>query len=570
MEDSDEEIFEDAYEITPRNDNVLDLDTTLLECKLAVDLFFNNKFDDAKNVLAPWVGKSMYHTIGNAVFQFLEAMLTFDQQLIEKASEALKCSINLCNYYRKKHSFSESLGKIVKKSKYDHLSPEEIHAELCYAESLLLKSMLAFIEDETLVSFIKAGFKIRTCFNSYKECSNIMKSRDWSNEKHLVHFQSGVHVGIGSFNLMISLLPTRIIKLLEFIGFSGSKEVGINELTAGYRLTEGIRQVLSIMTLLTYNLIAVYVLSHNDGDLDLCEEILQQQLKLYPDGAWFLYFKGRLEFMKGNLEEANNWYIKSWKSQTVWPQFHHLCFWELMWTNIIVQNWKEATFYASSLLKESRWSRTIYGYQRVSTLLMMEKNTPEEEKEISTLILNIPQWRQRFAGKSLPMEKFCARKCDRYIAQKNFLVLPAIELLYVWNYFKILGKKWELCQNVYKLVLKSLSEFENGKYSGTEFEYDNKCLLLLLKGVCLFQMKSPLQAEQCLKTLIGYEKKIKQDLYLVPFALVELAIIYNSIGSLQKAISVLEDVKRNYTGYSLESRLHFRIHTALLDFNSKK
>ena len=48
------------------------------------------------------------------------------------------------------------------------LIAEEIHAELCYAEALLLKSMLTFIEDETLVSFIKAGLKIRSCFNSYK------------------------------------------------------------------------------------------------------------------------------------------------------------------------------------------------------------------------------------------------------------------------------------------------------------------------------------------------------------------------------------------------------------------
>lgn len=45
---------------------------------------------------------------------------------------------------------------------------EEVHAELCFAESLLLKALLSFIEDETLVSFIRAGLKIRSCFNSYK------------------------------------------------------------------------------------------------------------------------------------------------------------------------------------------------------------------------------------------------------------------------------------------------------------------------------------------------------------------------------------------------------------------
>lgn len=56
-------------------------------------------------------------------------------------------------------------------------------------------------------------------------------------------------------------------------------------------------------------------------------------LQMYPEGAWFLYFKGRLELMRGNLNESVSWYIKSWKSQSVWPQFHHLCFWELMWAH---------------------------------------------------------------------------------------------------------------------------------------------------------------------------------------------------------------------------------------------
>lgn len=56
-------------------------------------------------------------------------------------------------------------------------------------------------------------------------------------------------------------------------------------------------------------------------------------MQLYPEGVWFLFFKGRLEFMKGNLDDAIYWYKRSWKSQEVWPQFHHMCFWELLWVN---------------------------------------------------------------------------------------------------------------------------------------------------------------------------------------------------------------------------------------------
>ena len=57
------------------------------------------------------------------------------------------------------------------------------------------------------------------------------------------HFESGVRMGIGAFNLMISLLPARIIKLLEFIGFGGNKSLGLQELEQGFLLKNGLRQV---------------------------------------------------------------------------------------------------------------------------------------------------------------------------------------------------------------------------------------------------------------------------------------------------------------------------------------
>lgn len=56
-----------------------------------------------------------------------------------------------------------------------------------------------------------------------RDCQQILNKRIWENSKTKIHFEGGVKMGIGSFNLMISLLPSRVIKLLEFIGFSGNK-----------------------------------------------------------------------------------------------------------------------------------------------------------------------------------------------------------------------------------------------------------------------------------------------------------------------------------------------------------
>ena len=91
--------------------------------------------------------------------------------------------------------------------------------------SSFTQACLTFCEDETLVSFVKAGFKVRACFQSFREGWNALNERDWDNhpQEYKSDFESGVRLGIGSFNLLISLLPARIMRLLEFIGFQGNR-----------------------------------------------------------------------------------------------------------------------------------------------------------------------------------------------------------------------------------------------------------------------------------------------------------------------------------------------------------
>lgn len=555
-EDDDDCEFEDAEE-NPCFRSEMSFEESIENAKLAVHYFFNNNFDEARKILEPWSKTSMYHALGFSVFEFLEAIMTFEPHQIQKASEALKVSLSVCSQYRFKNTITNTIGKMVGRSSYENFTPEQAHAELCFAESLLLKAMLSFIEDETLVSFIKAGLKIRSCYNTYKECNMILKTQKWKNDRLTAHFESGVKMGVGTFNLMISLLPTRVKKLLEFIGFSGARKVGLEELEQGYNMKNGIRQILCVMTILAYNLIVTYAISHNDGDLALCDKILTEQLRLYPKGVWFLFFKGRYELMKANLNEAEKWYVESWKSQDVWPQFHHLCFWELMWTHSLKQNWRESWKYAGYLLAESKWSRTIYSYQKASLMLMLGNCLSRDEKnEIETLMREAPEYKQRIAGKSLPLEKFAIRRAERYFAQKKKLCLPAVELMYIWNFFRVLGKKEVLVRNVFDLIERELKDLDNA----CDYYEDNNCLLHLLRGACLRQMNARSRAEEDFRFVVENGKRVREDTFLVPFAIVELAILEMDRLDYAKAIMYLDEARKNYTGYSLESRLHFKIH----------
>ena len=65
----------------------------------------------------------------------------------------------------------DSLAKFARGSRQDDAnaySELEMHAELCYAEVLLLRAVLTLCEDENLVSFVKAGLKVRSCYQSFR------------------------------------------------------------------------------------------------------------------------------------------------------------------------------------------------------------------------------------------------------------------------------------------------------------------------------------------------------------------------------------------------------------------
>ena len=76
-----------------------------------------------------------------------------------------------------------------------------------------------------------------------------------------------------------------------------------------------------------------------------------------------------------------------------------------------------------------------------------------------------------------------------------------------------------------------------------EYYADDMCLLNLLKAMCLKAMKSPLGAEDCLKTAMAFSGQLKSDTYLIPFAMFEYAVLLKEQGEDTLAMEHLERAK---------------------------
>ena len=77
------------------------------------------------------------------------------------------------------------------------------------------------------------------------------------------------------------------------------QDSGISEIRRVYESRKGLRQFLAGIVLLGYNLMLTFFIGNTtDCDYDLCKQILDEKLERHPNGAFFLFFKGRLHFVQ--------------------------------------------------------------------------------------------------------------------------------------------------------------------------------------------------------------------------------------------------------------------------------
>ncbi|XP_035107315.2 tetratricopeptide repeat protein 39A isoform X7 [Callithrix jacchus] len=524
------------------------LHEALDQCMTALDLFLTNQFSEALSYLKPRTKESMYHSLTYATILEMQAMMTFDPQDILLAGNMMKEAQLLCQRHRRKSSVTDSFSSLVHRPTLGQFTEEEIHAEVCYAECLLQRAALTFLQvssqggvvrpralqdpshayrcplgpgcqhlfllqDENMVSFIKGGIKVRNSYQTYKELDSLVQSSQYCKGENHRHFEGGVKLGVGAFNLTLSMLPTRILRLLEFVGFSGNKDYGLLQLEEGAS-GHSFRAVLCVMLLLCYHTFLTFVLGTGNVNIEEAEKLLKPYLNRYPKGAIFLFFSGRIEVIKGNIDAATYIYMKA--------------------------------AYLSMFGKEDY------------------KPFGDDEVE---LFRAVPGLKLKIAGKSLPTEKFAIRKSRRYLSSNPIsLPVPALEMMYIWNGYAVIGKQPKLTDGILEIITKAEEMLEKGPEN--EYSVDDECLVKLLKGLCLKYLGRVQEAEENFRSISASEKKIKYDHYLIPNALLELALLFMEQGRNEEAIKLLESAKQNYKNYSMESRTHFRIQAATLQAKS--
>ncbi|KAL5965505.1 Tetratricopeptide repeat protein 39B, partial [Taenia solium] len=542
--------------------------------------FLQNKFIEAKTTAQSLASRSMYHAVAYGTMLHLQATATLEPSDLEEATNHIKYAVKACLKKRRKAKFADNFAKSTSKAKaafYAAYTDDEAHAELCYAESLLQWVFLAVLQDEKLVTLIKSSIKLRECYKCYKTCWKIYKSKDWEGRPTRASFECGVLMGVGAFNL----------------------EVGLQLLQEGGKIEHGVRDSLCALVLLVYDLYATQM-TVGDESIALADArgLLPIWMKKSPNSAFFIFLRGRLAALSGNFREAKDYFFKSISCQTDFQNFYHICYWEMMWCHCVQGEWMDAMKYAERLACESKWSNATYRYlQAVFIIQFLDEERraavcaknpsrkastsapiicdPKDDadggvlaKNVEDLLENVPQMIQRIAGKSLPIEKFAMKKALRFFEQDKRLTLPGLEIMYLWSGFKLINDNRDLVNKFLLIIESKIHSLVDNQKKITNYA-DDFCLATLLKGVCLRCLRKRFQAKMCFTEVLMNEKSIRLDKYLLPFSEVELCQLALEEGEIDEAKSHL-DRAWNYTKYSLEARLHFRLHSLTAQIKALK
>ncbi|GAA6018293.1 hypothetical protein JCM11491_005144 [Sporobolomyces phaffii] len=558
----------------------------------AMHLFLSSRMIEAEDICLAACDHRLYYSVGYSLIQVIKSLATFEPEDLEAAIQCCRDSIHITQLLRKKdHGLFERVGSIAKGStsvnSIRSMTLVQRHAELIFAECTLLKAVLGIIYSGDFIAFLKEALNMRNAYAIYRTLAAYVEAADASyfgegTEDPAIDedFRSGVRLGNGMISLILSLLPSTVLKIMSVFGFSGDREWALSTLMAagGWEAgrkdpkkdpaKEGIRKPICDMVLLMHHLVISNFLPVGGVDVPTAGNILHYNLERYPTGIFFLYFAGRLHSTETQLDDAAKSFHAAIQAQREYIQLGHICYWDLGLVSFAMANWEKGYQCFNLLSKESNWSKAIYAYAKATTLY----EEGEEIAQANDIMKRVPDLMQRIAGKSIPLEKFVARRARKFVSQGNRLTLPGVELAYVLNCLG-LSPRYVLFERHLDQVSHVLAELHQVKEpssygQGPDEYWDDYCLAHFLRGVILRFIAHPEEHvvvrpeksqipideadEQALisfNNVLKHGKDISHDHHLIWFTHYELGRLFESKGEWSKAREQFEIVM---SGKSLE------------------
>ncbi|XP_053679653.1 tetratricopeptide repeat protein 39C-like [Anopheles nili] len=384
--------------------------------------------------------------------------------------------------------------------------------------------------------------------------------------EEIQRLMGAVSFGYGVFQLSISLLPPSLLKLISFLGFEGDRAMGIACLSFSRQSTD-MRAPLATLALLWYYTIVTPFFALDGTNLSIeisaAQELINEANNHYANSSLFLFFRGRVERLKSNIQDAIRAYETACRSSAQ-REIKLLCLHEIGWCRLIQLDYGTALRNFKELKLCSQFSKSFYSYLTAicEGSYGQFSNLVKWRADILELINRSPQ-------KDSQIERYIFRRClklpraesgnlPKYSSSLYWKYL-VFEMLFLWN---ALGS----C---------NVEQLESMVVDCSQ-PADSLCepmlgISRLILGACLCYLARYEEAirayRECITIREASDHPEQQDLHISAFSYYELALLLLREGHCDdhrvEARRLLIHAQQNFKNYDFDNRVTVRIHSVL-------
>ncbi|XP_054160184.1 tetratricopeptide repeat protein 39A-like [Oppia nitens] len=521
-----------------------------------------NGLETSIQMLDPFADKCLYHSSLRSIIIILNAGLTLQKHDLDRATQSWAQTAQLSNRYRRTGLISD-LVKLFKTPDYNKYSDMEVHAELTHAKFLGLSALLGALEAQNIYALIKIAYRLRLCVNAFRECKVILRSKtNWESELSRQNFEAGVRLANGIQHLMISHIPPKLLRIVNFLGYKGVESRALQELTKTAFELPGLSARIAQVVLLVYWIVGQSHGCLGPKDLTLSQQIIDKELKRFPKSLLYKILNAKLAQVSGHIDEA----IQLFKDCLVGNDLvvtHKLFHIELSFSYALKCQWDECIKYAELVRQQAIHSPAIITY--ILAIFKFAKavddNDQQMKKEANQLFESIPDMRIRYFGKTITPEKVAVELSLKYVRNNHFLPLPELDTLYGSNHLYFLKNNPIYLDRHLQRVDKYISIFKKDFDEGNGV--DSYVSALFYKAFLLKLKGHYEEAKQCLNIILNEEQNIEKNSSILPQTTLEMGLIQLSTNNSEEAKNWLKKTMRDYNRYLNENYVHLRIYAAL-------
>eukprot|EP00759_Apiculatamorpha_spiralis_P050114 PhF_6_TR4497/c0_g1_i1/m.6230 len=352
-------------------------------------------------------------------------------------------------------------------------------------------------------------------------------------------------------NLVLSLMPPRILALISLMGYMHNRERGEEYLNKCIELN-GIRCPLaSLFLMVMHGVMPSFANPLVKTHIPIALHVADTTMKIFPDSCIHLWLYGRTIRMHREVEKSIEVFQKSIASVATQPDFiqiKHLALYEMAWCYCYMCDWKNGAECFNVLQNESTWSKAFYAYAQGACYDMMGL----QDKAMEFYVLAPTFIKRKFAGKLISVEQYVQRKHQLILKHGKNTKLAIVELMFLFNAFPQMAIA---CMTpILDLIGKALSE-------GDFVTPDEDMSLRLLQACLHREMGRTAEAVEGFR-VIREHAPLTEETWVQPYAMYEHAVLDFAMDDREEGENKMSALGTKFGGkdYNFEMQLSWRIH----------